>query len=150
MQLTVPSQPPPWRPNLRAQLTNHQRTPSPGTRTPHPHHGGSNAIAQGDPTGAVAATKRRGWGHTPPPSPSNEPPLRGGAQICKPRHEATHRDADPPVTRLQGYKNRSIFLKITKNQWNRTGSNLKTTEFTVHCFKISKKKIKIGKIYVKN
>jgi hypothetical protein len=28
---------------------------------------------------------------------------------------------------VQGYKNRSVFSKIVKNRWNRTGLNLKTT-----------------------
>jgi hypothetical protein len=32
-----------------------------------------------------------------------------------------------PPTPLQGYKNRSVFLKIVENRWNRTGLNLKTT-----------------------
>jgi hypothetical protein len=67
---------------------------------------------------------------------------------------------------VQGYKNRSVFSKIVKNRWNRTGLNLKTVEilftvskfqkkikiskiYVVHCFKISEK-IKISKIYVKN
>jgi hypothetical protein len=38
-----------------------------------------------------------------------------------------------------GLKNRPVFLKITENRWNRTDLNLKTAEFTVHCFKISEK-----------
>jgi hypothetical protein len=40
----------------------------------------------------------------------------------------------------QGYKNRAIFLKFSKNRQNRIGLNLKTIEITVHCFKISKKR----------
>jgi hypothetical protein len=31
------------------------------------------------------------------------------------------------------------FLKFDENRWNRAGPNSKTAEFTVHCFKISKK-----------
>jgi hypothetical protein len=39
----------------------------------------------------------------------------------------------------QGYKNRSVFSKIVEKWQNRIGSNLKTVENTVHCFKISEK-----------
>jgi hypothetical protein len=39
-----------------------------------------------------------------------------------------------------GYKNLLNFLKFSENRWNRVGLNFKTVEFTVHCFKISKKK----------
>jgi hypothetical protein len=39
----------------------------------------------------------------------------------------------------QGYKNRPVFSKIAKNQWNRTGPNLKIAKNIVHCFKISEK-----------
>jgi hypothetical protein len=38
----------------------------------------------------------------------------------------------------QGYKNRSVFSKIVE-KWQNLGSNLKTVENTVHCFKISEK-----------
>jgi hypothetical protein len=75
------------------------------------------------------------------------------------KSKASQRSRPLPLTRLllvspvtlspsQGYKNRSIFLKITENRCNWTGLTLKTTKITVHCFKISKK-IKINKIYVK-
>jgi hypothetical protein len=36
-------------------------------------------------------------------------------------------------------KSAVFFLKIIENQQNRTGLNLKTTEFIVHCFKILEK-----------
>jgi hypothetical protein len=45
----------------------------------------------------------------------------------------------------QGYKNRSVFLKIAENRWNRTGLNLKSVEFIVHCFKILEKDKKSAK-----
>jgi hypothetical protein len=48
----------------------------------------------------------------------------------------------------QGYKNRPIFSKIVEKWQNGIGSNLKTIENTVHCFKILEKD-KISKIYVK-
>jgi hypothetical protein len=38
-----------------------------------------------------------------------------------------------------GYKNLSNFLKFSENRWNQVGLNFKIVEFTVHCFKISKK-----------
>jgi hypothetical protein len=75
------------------------------------------------------------------------------------KSKASQRSRPLPLTRLllvspvtlspsQGYKNRSIFLKIIENRCNWTGPTLKTTKITVHYFKISKK-IKINKIYVK-
>jgi hypothetical protein len=63
---------------------------------------------------------------------------------CRSTFEPCHHD----LTRAQCYKSWPVFLKITENRWNRTGLNLKTVEFTIHCFKIQKK-IKISKIYVK-
>jgi hypothetical protein len=38
---------------------------------------------------------------------------------------------------------------VGENWWNRIGLNFKTTEFIIYCFKISKKKIKVSKKYVK-
>jgi hypothetical protein len=43
----------------------------------------------------------------------------------------------PQVT--AGLKNRLNFPKFGENRRNRGGPNSKTAEFTVHCFKISKK-----------
>jgi hypothetical protein len=40
-------------------------------------------------------------------------------------------------------------LKFGENRWNWAGPISKTAEITVHCFKISKKKIKVSKKYVK-
>jgi hypothetical protein len=50
---------------------------------------------------------------------------------------------------VQRLKNRLVFLKITKNRWNRIGTNLKIAEFTVHCFKILEKDKNQQNIYIK-
>jgi hypothetical protein len=68
--------------------------------------------------------------------------------LCNSNEDGSLTDpgVDPWPRRRQGYKKRSLFLKITENQ--RISSNLKITEFTVYYFKISEK-IKFSKIYVK-
>jgi hypothetical protein len=70
--------------------------------------------------------------------------------LCNSNEDGSLTDpgVDPWPRRRQGYKKRSLFLKITENQRNRISSNLKITEFTVYYFKISEK-IKFSKIYVK-
>jgi hypothetical protein len=49
----------------------------------------------------------------------------------------------------QGCKNWPNFLKFGENRWNRVGPNLKTTEITVHCLKISEKDKNQQNIYKK-
>jgi hypothetical protein len=46
----------------------------------------------------------------------------------------------PPPTFGLGLKKRPNFLKFSENWWNWAGPNSETAEFTVHCFKISKKR----------